>query len=141
MASSALNQKSNFHARSNSLPSSSHPVIPQLEKHFLLQLPLAQKSIAQHCNDQQVNDLLKGSLRLLDVCGVAKDALLQAKEDTQELQSVVRRRRGDDASMLREVEGITITVFESLLSYIGGTTMQPKSTNWSLVSKLMHSNA
>ncbi|XWS62583.1 hypothetical protein CRYUN_Cryun06bG0023300 [Craigia yunnanensis] len=214
MVSSALNQKSNFHARSNSLPSRSHPLIPQIDEHLcrlksneaasssspsigeklsglrdlyelvdsLLQLPLTQKSLPQWCNDKQVNELLNGSLRLLDVCGVAKDALLQAKEDSQELQSILRRRRGDDAgfrneakaylasrkkakklinkslrdlkskcgfsylendveatfSMLREVEGVTFTVFESLLSYISGTKMQPKSTNWSLASKLMH---
>ncbi|XVF68036.1 hypothetical protein PTKIN_Ptkin10aG0170700 [Pterospermum kingtungense] len=212
MASSSLNQKSNFHARSNSLPSRPHPLIPQIDEHLcrlksnqaassssssfgqklsglrdlyglvhsLLQLPLTQNSLAQQCNDKQVNELLNGSVRLLDVCGVAKDALLQAKEGTQELQSSLRRRRGNDAgftkeakeylasrkkanklinkslrdlkskcsldndveatfSFLREVEGVTLTVFESLLTYISGTKMQPKSTNWSLVSKLMHS--
>ncbi|XWS55161.1 hypothetical protein CRYUN_Cryun10bG0151200 [Craigia yunnanensis] len=212
MASSPLNQKSNFHARSNSLPSRPHPLIPQIDEHLcrlksneadsssspsideklsglrdlyelvdsLLQLPLTQKSLAKQCYDKQVNELLNGSLKLLDVCGVAKDALLQAKEDTQKLQSILRRRRDDGAgftneakeylasrkkakklinkslrylkskcnlendveatfSMLREVEGVTLTLFESLLSYISGTKMQPKSTNWSLVSKLMHS--
>ncbi|MBA0551090.1 hypothetical protein Golob_021988 [Gossypium lobatum] len=40
----------------------------------LLQLPLTQKSLAQQCNDKQVNELLNGSLKLLGVCGVAKDA-------------------------------------------------------------------
>ncbi|XVE93979.1 hypothetical protein REPUB_Repub01dG0241000 [Reevesia pubescens] len=212
MASSALNQKSNFHARSNSLPSRPHTLIPQIDEHLcrlksnetasssspsisqklsglidlyelvhsLLQLPVTQQSLAQQCNDKQVNELLNGSLRLLDVCGVAKDALLQAKEDTQELQSILRRRGVDDAeftneakaylasrkkakklinkclrdlkskcdlendveatfSMLRDVERVTLTVFESLVSYISGTKMQPKSTSWSLVSKLMHS--
>ncbi|XVF45658.1 hypothetical protein PTKIN_Ptkin02bG0224700 [Pterospermum kingtungense] len=205
MASSA------FHARSNSLPSRPHPLIPQIDEHLcrlksnaaapssireklnglrdlfelvdgLLELPLTQQSLAQQCNDKQVNELLNGSLRLLDVCSVAKDAFLQAKEDTQQLQSILRRRRGDDAeftheakaylasrkkakklinkslrdlkskcgsahpandadtfSMLREVEGVTFVLFESLLSYISGTKMQPKSSNWSLVSKLMHS--
>ncbi|XP_022762103.1 uncharacterized protein LOC111307996 [Durio zibethinus] len=214
MASSPLNPKSNFHARSNSLPARPHPLIPQIDKHIcrlksneaasassssigqklsglrdlyelvdsLLQLPLSQNSLAQQCNDKQINELLNGSLRLLDVCGVAKDALLQAKEDTQELQSILRRRRGDETGftneakaylasrkkakkltnkslrdlkskcdleievedtirMLREVGGVTFTVFESLLSYISGTKMQPKSSKWSLVSKLMHSNS
>ncbi|XVF45654.1 hypothetical protein PTKIN_Ptkin02bG0224300 [Pterospermum kingtungense] len=210
MASSA------FHARSNSLPSRPHPLIPQIDEHLcrlksneaasssssssisqklsglrdlfelvdsLLQLPLTQQSLAQQCNDKQVNELLNGSLRILDVCSVAKDALLQAKEDTQQLQSILRRRRGDEAgftneakaylasrkkakksinkslrdlkskcgsthlendveatfSMLREVEGVAFALFESLLSYTRGTKMQPKSSNWSLVSKLMHS--
>ncbi|XVF75756.1 hypothetical protein PTKIN_Ptkin13bG0212700 [Pterospermum kingtungense] len=148
----------------------------------LLRLPLTQQSLAQQCNDKQVDELLNGSLRLLDVCAVAKDALLQAKEDTRQLQSILRRR-GDDAGftneakaylasrmkakklinkslrvlkskcgfahlenddeatfrMLREVEGVTFTLFESLLFFISGAKMQPKSSNWSLVSKLMHS--
>ncbi|XVF45652.1 hypothetical protein PTKIN_Ptkin02bG0224100 [Pterospermum kingtungense] len=208
MASSA------FHARSNSMPSRPHPLIPQIDEHLcrlksneaassssiskklgglrdlfelvdsLLQLPLAQQSLAQQCNDKQINELLNGSLRLLDVCGVAKDALLQAKEDTQQLQSMLRRRRGDDSgftneakaylasrkktkklinkslrdlkskcgfarlendveatfSMLREVEEVTFTLFQSLLSCISGTKMETKSSNWSLMSKLMHSN-
>ncbi|KAL4302530.1 hypothetical protein GQ457_10G023640 [Hibiscus cannabinus] len=211
MASSALNQKSNFHARSNSLPSRPHPLVTQIDEHLcrlkssesasssmtpnltglrdlyelvdsLLQLPVTQKTLAQQCNDMQVNELLNGSLKLLDVCGVAKDALLQAKEDTKQLQSILRRRRGADEggftneakeylasrqkakklmnkslkackfgfarfenigeatfSMLREVEAVTLTVFESLFSYISGTKMESKSTNWSLVSKLMSS--
>ncbi|GMI88005.1 hypothetical protein like AT2G17070 [Hibiscus trionum] len=133
MASSALNQKSNFHARSNSLPSRPHPLVTQIEEHLcrlksnesasssmtrnlsglrdlyelidsLLQLPVTQKSLAQQCNDKQVNELLNGSLKLLDVCGVAKDALFQAKEDTKNLQSILRRRRGDGVGFTNEAK-------------------------------------
>ncbi|GLT27933.1 hypothetical protein SLA2020_028980 [Shorea laevis] len=117
------------------------------------------------CQDDEV---LSGSLRLLDACGMAKDALLQAKASTQELQSTLRRRRGDEVEfvqdvkeylaprkktkksinkflrdlkskcglthlendteaivrMLREVERITLSVVESLLSFISGPKMQ-----------------
>ncbi|KAK5842117.1 hypothetical protein PVK06_004446 [Gossypium arboreum] len=87
MASSTLNQKSNFHARSNSLPSRPHPLVTQIGEHLcrlkynesassssssmsqklsglrdlyelvdnLLQQPLTQKSLAQQCNDKQIN--------------------------------------------------------------------------------------
>ncbi|MBA0845042.1 hypothetical protein Goarm_022228, partial [Gossypium armourianum] len=145
----------------------------------LLQPPLRQKSLAQQYNEKQINKLLNGSPKLLGVCGAANDALLQAKEDTQQLQSILRRRRGDEAgftyeakeyfasskkakklrnkslkackcgfallendvetafSMLREVQGVAFTVFESL--FINGTEMESKSTNWSLLSKLMSS--
>ncbi|MBA0673499.1 hypothetical protein Goklo_023994, partial [Gossypium klotzschianum] len=122
-----------------------------------------------------INKLLNGSLKLLGVFGVAKDALLQAKEDTQQLPSILRRRRGDEAgfiyeakeylasskkakklrnkslkackcgfallendaeaafSMLREVQEVAFTVFESLFCI----EMESKSTNWSFLSKLM----
>ncbi|KAK8561206.1 hypothetical protein V6N12_048280 [Hibiscus sabdariffa] len=193
-----------FHARSNSLPSRPHPLIPQIDEHLcrlksnkaaissssiieklnglrdlyelvdsLLQLPSTQNSLAQSYNDKE---LLNGSLRLLDVCGLAKDALLQAKEDAQQLQSVFRRRRGDDAgfaylasrkksnklinkslrdlkirkcdayndveatfAMLKDVEGVTFSVLQSVFRYITVSVPEPNSTNWSLVSKLMRS--
>ncbi|KAF5951571.1 hypothetical protein HYC85_009515 [Camellia sinensis] len=40
-------------------------------------------------------------------------------------------------SMLTEVEAATLAVFESLLSYVGGTKVQLRQKSWSLVSKLM----
>ncbi|GMI68559.1 hypothetical protein like AT2G17080 [Hibiscus trionum] len=61
---------------------------------MLLQFPLAQQDLAQEQQRKWVEQLLDGSLMLLDVCGTAKDALLQTKECTQELQSILRRRRG-----------------------------------------------
>ncbi|XP_021816090.1 uncharacterized protein LOC110758521 [Prunus avium] len=153
----------------------------------LLQLPLTQQALAQVQNEKWANELLDGSLRLLDVSSSAKDALLQTKECVQDLQSIMRRRRGSESgalttevrkyltsrkmvkkaiqkamknlkgtenrstfsslnkddetfsvvSKLREVEAITLAVFESLLSFISGPKSQPSS--WSLVSKMMQS--
>ncbi|GMI68534.1 hypothetical protein like AT2G17080 [Hibiscus trionum] len=153
---------------------------------MLLQLPLAQQALAQEQQRKCVEELLDGSLLLLDVCGTAKDALLQTKECTQELQSILRRRRGveglsndvrkyitcrkavrkaickalknlkhmenklssssfsnDDEtvaviSTLKQVEAVTISTLESLLSFISGPDAESKSSRWSLVSKLMH---
>ncbi|KAK8673686.1 hypothetical protein V6N13_112004 [Hibiscus sabdariffa] len=155
---------------------------------MLLQLPLAQQALAQEQQRKWVEQLLDGSLMLLDVCGTAKDALLQTKECTQELQSVLRRRRGveglanevrkyltsrkevrkaifkalknlkhmenrlsnssfsnDDEtiamiSTLKQVEAVTISVLESLLSFISGLEAESKSSRWSLLSKLMQQN-
>ncbi|KAK2654804.1 hypothetical protein Ddye_014660 [Dipteronia dyeriana] len=122
--------------------------------------------------------LLDGSLRVLDLCSTAKDALVQIKEFTQELQSILRRR-GDTkftseikkyltsrkalrkaiekalenskakklsnenesvatAGILKEVEIVSLGVFESLWSFISGPKAQSKLTGWSLVSKLTH---
>lgn len=114
---------SNFHARSNSFPSRPHPLILQCNEHLdrlrsshqtsssssllshkleglqdlqesvenLVQLPLMQQAFLHEPNNQ----LLDGSLRLLDVCTTAKDSLLHTKECMRELQSCMRRRVGE----------------------------------------------
>ncbi|CAN1770843.1 hypothetical protein LINPERHAP1_LOCUS11719 [Linum perenne] len=111
-----------FHARSNSLPSDrQHPLVSELDDQVcrlrqseattssssiyhklnslqdlydcvdqLLQLPLTQQTIVQ----KSFSELLDGSLRLLDLCSTAKDALSQIKESVFELQSAIRRRQG-----------------------------------------------
>ncbi|KAK8263406.1 hypothetical protein V6Z11_D12G040200 [Gossypium hirsutum] len=147
----------------------------------LLQFPLTQQALAQEKQREMVEELLDGSLMLLDVCTTAKDALLQTKECTQELQSILRRRRGAEGlanefrkyltsrkamkkaickalknlkhiqnklstpgengaviSVLRYVEAVTISVLESVLSFISGPEAESKSSRWSLVLKLMH---
>ncbi|XP_038998004.1 uncharacterized protein LOC120123078 [Hibiscus syriacus] len=148
---------------------------------MLLQLPLAQQALAQEQQRKFVEQLLDGSLMLLDVCGTARDALSQTKECTKDLQSVLRRRRGVEGlanevrkylttrkaarkaickalknlkhmenklsedgetgaviSTLKQVEAVTISVLESLLSSISGPAAESKSSSWSLLSKLMH---
>ncbi|KAA3460882.1 DUF241 domain protein [Gossypium australe] len=147
----------------------------------LLQFPLTQQALAQEKQRKMVEELLDGYLMLLDVCTTAKDALLQTKECTQELQSILRRRRGAEGlanefrkylasrkamkkaicmalknlkhiqnklntpgengaviSVLRDVEAVTISMLESVLSLISGPEAESKSSRWSLVSKLMH---
>ncbi|KAJ6346269.1 hypothetical protein OIU78_008828 [Salix suchowensis] len=59
-----------------------------------LQLPLTQQSLAREQNQKCVDEILDGSLRILDACNSTKDALLQSKEYIRELQSVIRRRQG-----------------------------------------------
>ncbi|XP_062119479.1 uncharacterized protein LOC133833856 [Humulus lupulus] len=148
----------------------------------LLSLPLNQQALSKEQNEKEVDVVLDGSLRLLDLCNTAKDALLQIKESTQELQSVMRRKHGGEislssevkfflrsrkmmkkalsktmenkskissslrkeeetaeiVSMLREVESITFSVFESLSSFVS-ETKSSKPNSWSLVSKMMNS--
>ncbi|KAK8567907.1 hypothetical protein V6N13_105852 [Hibiscus sabdariffa] len=153
---------------------------------MFLQLPLTQQDVAQEQQRKLVEQLLDGSLVLLDVCGAAKDALQQTKECTQELQSILRRRRGVEGlanevrkyvtsrkaarkaickalknlkhmenkltssffskdgetgaviNTLKQVEAVTTSVLESLLSFISGPEAESKTSRWSLVSKLMH---
>ncbi|WJX51423.1 hypothetical protein P8452_37623 [Trifolium repens] len=58
----------------------------------LLQLPVEQQTLAQECSEKSVDDLLERSLRILDICSIAKDFLSLSKENMHELQSVIRRR-------------------------------------------------
>ncbi|MBA0726026.1 hypothetical protein Golax_001878 [Gossypium laxum] len=73
-------------------------VCPQPDLHecvdVLLQFPLTQQALAQEKQREMFEELLDGSLMLLDVCTTAKYALLQTKEYTKELQSILHGRRG-----------------------------------------------
>ncbi|XP_075645004.1 uncharacterized protein LOC142615994 [Castanea sativa] len=121
------------HARSNSFPSEPHPLIPQIDEHLcrlknseatssssichklsdlqdlhdcvdkLLLLPLTQQAFIQDHHRKWFDQLLDGSLRLLDVCSIAKDALLEMKTGIHELQSTMRRRQGGETRLAMEV--------------------------------------
>ncbi|CAI9763866.1 unnamed protein product [Fraxinus pennsylvanica] len=117
-----------FHVRSNSFPSKSHPAISNVEDHLcrlksskeasvssssictelaslrdlheninnLIQLPSVQQALA---DETFASELLDGSLKLVDICGIARDVIVLMKESVQELQSSLRRNRGTDAYM------------------------------------------
>ncbi|KAJ1397667.1 hypothetical protein SESBI_31602 [Sesbania bispinosa] len=72
----------------------------------LVQLPLTQEALVQESQEKWVDDLLDGSLRLLDACTATKDALLHTKECTRELQSILRRKRrgGGEVELIVEVK-------------------------------------
>ncbi|KAL4037645.1 uncharacterized protein E5676_scaffold142G003660 [Cucumis melo var. makuwa] len=124
MDSFAANSKKSFHIRSNSLPSKPHPVVDEINENLcrlkaseeatsssstlcqkldglqdlhdsidkLLLLPLTHQALV---DNKSVDDLLEGSLKILDVCALAKDILSQMKESAHELESALRRRKDD----------------------------------------------
>ncbi|KAF8112694.1 hypothetical protein N665_0062s0045 [Sinapis alba] len=61
----------------------------------LIRLPFTQHALPQEQNKKAVEQLLDGSLRILDLCNISKDALSQMKEGLMEIQSMLRRKRGD----------------------------------------------
>nr|XP_028965035.1 uncharacterized protein LOC103454679 [Malus domestica] len=63
-------------------------------------LPLTQQALAQEQNEKWTNELLDGSIRLLDACATAKDVVLQTKECILDLQSTLRRTRGGESGAL-----------------------------------------
>ncbi|CAN1276156.1 hypothetical protein LINPERPRIM_LOCUS15933 [Linum perenne] len=183
-----------FHARSNSFPSRPHPIVSEFDEQLcrlrqsqsastssssishklnslqdvyecvdkLIQLPSTQQAMI---HDQ--NELLDGSLRMLDMCNTAKDALSQMKESVAELQSAIRRRQGDlvaetkrylnsrkivKKAILKALKGMetkkstssnmlreTETVVLEVLEILLSFISQSnsKSSSWSLVSKIM----
>uniref|UniRef100_A0A803NR08 DUF241 domain protein n=1 Tax=Cannabis sativa TaxID=3483 RepID=A0A803NR08_CANSA len=58
----------------------------------LLELPLTQQAFSQGRQEKWVDELVDGSLRLLDICSVAKDAVLHTKECARDIQSTMRRK-------------------------------------------------
>ncbi|MED6169488.1 hypothetical protein PIB30_021785 [Stylosanthes scabra] len=74
--------------------------------HNLLQLPTSQQALAGEC----INELLGGSLRLLDIFSMVQDCLVQSRETVCELESFIRRRRS------KAENGISIEVGKYIAS-------------------------
>ncbi|XP_057493275.1 uncharacterized protein LOC130778807 [Actinidia eriantha] len=105
----------------------------------LILLPITQQAFAQKQNDKWVEEALDGYLKLLDLCAAAQDVSSQTKsiknkQTCKDLDTVAI------LTLLKEVEAATVSVFESLLSYIGMTKVQSRLSDLSLVSKLMQGN-
>ncbi|KAF3623945.1 putative B3 domain-containing transcription factor VRN1-like [Capsicum annuum] len=70
----------------------------------LLNLPQTLQFFSQHQHEKWVKDLLDKSMRLLDVCGTARELVLQCKENVRYLQFALRRSKGGsttEAIMIR----------------------------------------
>ncbi|KAK7406895.1 hypothetical protein VNO78_08530 [Psophocarpus tetragonolobus] len=61
----------------------------------LLNMGSTQKLISNHQGEKCLEELLDGSVRILDICGITRDTMLQIKENVQALHSALRRRKGD----------------------------------------------
>ncbi|XP_058076806.1 uncharacterized protein LOC131225307 [Magnolia sinica] len=59
----------------------------------LLQSPLTQQALICNGSDTWLNEMLDGSLKILDLCETTKDVFKLMKEDVQTLLSNLRRRR------------------------------------------------
>ncbi|KAI9128130.1 hypothetical protein K1719_001123 [Acacia pycnantha] len=140
----AASMKTSQHNRSNSVPSAPHPLISQIEEHLqrlklsdstssssislqlnglqdlhgcatqILELPATQRALAQGCCKIWVDELLEGSLRILDICSTSKDSLLQTKESVHELQSAARRKRFDAGKYLSSRKNVKKAIKKDL---------------------------
>ncbi|PHU26881.1 hypothetical protein BC332_05213 [Capsicum chinense] len=122
-----LSSKPN-HFRSVSFPGRSHPTTQRVEEELnklkSLEVPAAPKADTVYngllgleklykCIDDLINlpqtlsrsvdakwvdDLLEKSVRLLDVCGTTRELVSRYKEGVRDLQSSLRRRKGDSTT-------------------------------------------
>ncbi|EEF40671.1 uncharacterized protein LOC8268739 [Ricinus communis] len=127
---------SKYRTRSISLPSRSHPNTLRIEGELnklktldasssgsvciglsgledlyngfndLLNMSTAQEVLTHSRNEKCLDELLDGSVKLLDICGITRDVMLQFKEQVQSLQSALRRRKGD-SSIETSISGYT----------------------------------
>ncbi|OIV93557.1 hypothetical protein TanjilG_04789 [Lupinus angustifolius] len=63
----------------------------------ILNMASTQHVINHHKGEKCVEEVLDGSLRILDICGITRDTMLQIKENVQALHSTLRRRKGDSS--------------------------------------------
>ncbi|GFP86954.1 hypothetical protein PHJA_000839200 [Phtheirospermum japonicum] len=61
----------------------------------LIQMPSIQQSLSQEQGQIWINELLEGSLRLVDLCGFSRDVVQLTKESVQDLESSIRRNADD----------------------------------------------
>ncbi|KAL0351651.1 UNVERIFIED_CONTAM: hypothetical protein Scaly_1553800 [Sesamum calycinum] len=64
----------------------------------LIQMPSVQQALSQGKGETWVNELLAESLRLVDLCGFSRDVVCSTKESIQDLESSIRRNRGENAT-------------------------------------------
>uniref|UniRef100_A0A6N2LCH5 Uncharacterized protein n=1 Tax=Salix viminalis TaxID=40686 RepID=A0A6N2LCH5_SALVM len=101
------------HVRSISLPSRSHPLNASVEDQLdRLRSSLTTSTSAYHklsglkAFEQQKErgeEVLNGSLLLLDMCSTTRDVFSSMKECLQELESSLRRRKGGESGFSSEV--------------------------------------
>nr|GMC59822.1 uncharacterized protein LOC109167529 [Ipomoea batatas] len=63
----------------------------------LLNLPQTLHTLSQHQNKKWVDGLLEKSVKLLDICGLARDSASQLKENLRDIQSSQRRKKEDSS--------------------------------------------
>ncbi|KAG8378055.1 hypothetical protein BUALT_Bualt08G0098300 [Buddleja alternifolia] len=120
----------NFHSRSNSFPSQSHPIVNDVEDHLrrlraseatstsatsictnlaslktlheginnMIEMPSIQQALSNKHGQSWINELLEGSLRLVDLCEFSREVACLTKETIQDLESSIRRNRGETAT-------------------------------------------
>ncbi|KAK8717190.1 hypothetical protein V6N13_044467 [Hibiscus sabdariffa] len=148
MASSPFNVQPSFHARSNSLPSRQHPITSQIDENLHrtegvsigLYIVIDRTSTQLRGIKGLANEIRKYLTSRKAVRKAICKALKNLKHMENKFSSSSFSKNGETGtviSTLKQVETVTISVLESLLSFISGPEAESKLSRWSLVSKLV----
>ncbi|KAL5557432.1 hypothetical protein UlMin_039668 [Ulmus minor] len=88
----------------------------------LLKMASTQQVLSHHQHEKFFENLLDGSVKLLDICGIAREVLVQTNEHVRALQSALRRRKGDS------------TVVTSIASYLSFRKKTKKNAKKLIIS-------
>ncbi|CAJ2635874.1 unnamed protein product [Trifolium pratense] len=91
----------------------------------LLNMTSTKQVISHHRGEKCIEEVLDGSMMILDICGTTRDTMLQIKENVQALHSCLRRRKSDSS------------VEKSVVEYKFFTKNMKKNVN-KLITSLKH---
>ncbi|KAJ9536109.1 hypothetical protein OSB04_un000719 [Centaurea solstitialis] len=95
----------------------------------LVGLPLTQQSLSHQKHQKLVDELLDRSMMLLDVCGSLRDTMEQVKQHVRDVQSALRRGKGDlsfNTSFFKKIEKDvkrSLSTLKQINNKIGATTL------------------
>ncbi|KAG8378060.1 hypothetical protein BUALT_Bualt08G0098800 [Buddleja alternifolia] len=105
----------------------------------MTKMPSIQQAFSHEQCQNWINELLKGSLRLVDLCEFSRDIVCLTKESVQDLESSIRRNGAltdnEFETMLKETEALDFLVLSSVLMLISGENGRSKQRSLSFLSK------
>lgn len=104
----------------------------------LLQLSVTQRTLSNGQCGKSVDEVLDGSLRLLDVCVITRDIFSQMKESLEELQSSLRRRKSRESCLSNEVEAYMVSrkkLDKAISKYLRNLKSRKKSCTSTVLDK------
>jgi galactitol-specific phosphotransferase system IIB component len=125
-----LNKLKTWEGTSTSTSRSIHNGLSLLEDLYislddLFNMTSTKQVISNHRGEKCIEEVLDGSMMILDICGTTRDTMLQVKENVQALHSSLRRRKSDSS------------VEKSVVEYKYYTKNMKKNVN-KLITSLKH---
>nr|XP_043639167.1 uncharacterized protein LOC122610237 [Erigeron canadensis] len=96
----------------------------------LLASVATQNLISAHGKEMWLEEVLEGSIKLLDVCSILRDVILQIKENLRDLQCALRRRKGQTSigTSIKEFSSFRKNMLKDAKELIMSLKQSEKST-------------